>query len=269
MNPMDNAEKSSRTSNVDRGYQVCGVLGRRNKPCQRVGLCPFHGTKGSLTLKNGFNICTEDNQVQYFDLPVSAASFMMEQMKQKRRKLSEEEEEEESTSDRSAPSSPLPSSLPSSPSLPSPMPALSSFPPAAVLPKPSLATSTSKPKNPFIDSPTTTTEPKGLPSISSLLNAPMNQTNPPMYQSRNGYPTGWSSIPPLVLSVPVYPQQWQIRNPYLISNGNLYTVHSNPEFNSSLYQIQYASNPAMNPLKRSFSNIDISSSFPSVIQSVK
>lgn len=30
----------------DRGYQVCGVLNRHGKPCQRIGKCPFHPDSG-------------------------------------------------------------------------------------------------------------------------------------------------------------------------------------------------------------------------------
>eukprot|EP01117_Protostelium_nocturnum_P005890 TRINITY_DN2119_c0_g1_i1.p1 TRINITY_DN2119_c0_g1~~TRINITY_DN2119_c0_g1_i1.p1 ORF type:complete len:355 (+),score=104.84 TRINITY_DN2119_c0_g1_i1:222-1286(+) len=35
-------------TNSERGYMTCGVLNRTGKPCQRIGVCPFHFTRTSL-----------------------------------------------------------------------------------------------------------------------------------------------------------------------------------------------------------------------------
>ena len=45
---------SSETTVIDgvvynsRGYEVCGHLNQHNKPCQRIGYCPFHGSKTKM-----------------------------------------------------------------------------------------------------------------------------------------------------------------------------------------------------------------------------
>eukprot|EP01117_Protostelium_nocturnum_P002512 TRINITY_DN1322_c1_g1_i1.p1 TRINITY_DN1322_c1_g1~~TRINITY_DN1322_c1_g1_i1.p1 ORF type:complete len:409 (+),score=127.01 TRINITY_DN1322_c1_g1_i1:174-1400(+) len=44
------AKDRKKLSNRDRGYQVCGVRNRQKKPCQRVGVCPFHGTRTPLNI---------------------------------------------------------------------------------------------------------------------------------------------------------------------------------------------------------------------------
>eukprot|EP01117_Protostelium_nocturnum_P009290 TRINITY_DN3325_c1_g1_i2.p1 TRINITY_DN3325_c1_g1~~TRINITY_DN3325_c1_g1_i2.p1 ORF type:complete len:306 (-),score=88.90 TRINITY_DN3325_c1_g1_i2:289-1206(-) len=52
-NKLEEAEESDPdnkilSSNKSKGYQVCGTRNRSGKPCQRIGICPFHHTKTPL-----------------------------------------------------------------------------------------------------------------------------------------------------------------------------------------------------------------------------
>eukprot|EP01117_Protostelium_nocturnum_P002850 TRINITY_DN1376_c0_g2_i1.p1 TRINITY_DN1376_c0_g2~~TRINITY_DN1376_c0_g2_i1.p1 ORF type:complete len:349 (+),score=63.34 TRINITY_DN1376_c0_g2_i1:284-1330(+) len=43
-------EEKKVVSNINRGYQVCNAKNRAGKPCQRIGVCPFHFTKTPLEI---------------------------------------------------------------------------------------------------------------------------------------------------------------------------------------------------------------------------
>lgn len=39
----------------DKGHNICGVLNQHNKPCKRIGKCPFHGAHKAVTPHNSVN----------------------------------------------------------------------------------------------------------------------------------------------------------------------------------------------------------------------
>eukprot|EP01117_Protostelium_nocturnum_P001202 TRINITY_DN11528_c0_g1_i1.p1 TRINITY_DN11528_c0_g1~~TRINITY_DN11528_c0_g1_i1.p1 ORF type:complete len:208 (-),score=49.03 TRINITY_DN11528_c0_g1_i1:65-688(-) len=43
-------EEKKKMTNQERGYNVCGAIGKHGKPCQRIGVCLVHLTRTSLAL---------------------------------------------------------------------------------------------------------------------------------------------------------------------------------------------------------------------------
>ena len=36
----------------DRGFEICGIPTQHKRPCQRIGVCPYHGTERSAEPAN-------------------------------------------------------------------------------------------------------------------------------------------------------------------------------------------------------------------------